>query len=200
MAFHHWRLHAFRSAEVNTRDNTVIVQGHTTGSSWWAEFKKGHRYYLANVKEGLKQPGQWYLDHPTGRLTYIPREGEAPASTSVVVPRLRNLLLLHGDVENRRWVEHLRFHGLTFAHANWSTPPAGQSFPQAEINLGAAVAAMGARHVVIEDCAVRHVGEYAMGFGPGCRDNRISGCELVDSGCGRHQDRQRAAHRDGETP
>ena len=184
IAFHHWAVSRMPIAEVDVQENVVTVRGHTTGNSWWAQFKQGHRYLIENVKESLEQPGQWYLDRPAGRLTYIPREGETPQNTVVVAPRLKNLLLLRGDLANRRWVRHIHFRGLTFAHANWATPPTGHSFPQAEINLGAAVAAMAARNVVFDRCAVRHVGEYAMGFGPGCRNNRVEGCELVDLGAG----------------
>ena len=184
MAFHHWAASRIPIAEVDTNQHIVTVQGHTTGNSNWAQLLKGHRYFVENVKEALTLPGQWYLDRPSGRLTYIPRDGETRLNTTVVAPRVRNLLLLRGDVETEDWVTHIQFKGLTFAHANWSITSAGQSFPQAEINLGAAVAAMGAHHIVIEDCAVRHVGEYAMGFGPGCQHNRISGCELVDLGAG----------------
>lgn len=184
IAFHEWTASRIPIAEVDTVENTVTLAGHTTGTSSWAEFKKDHRFLLENVKEALGQPGQWYLDRPAGRLTYIPREGETPKNTRVVAPRIANLVLFQGDVPARRWVEHVRLEGLTFAHTNWVTPPGGQSFPQAEINLGAAVAAMGARHVAIVDCAVRHVGEYAMGFGPGCRHNLVSNCEMVDLGAG----------------
>ena len=184
IAFHFWAASRIPIDAVDVERSIVAVQGHTTGSSWWAEFKDGHRYFLENVKEALRKPGQWYLDRPTGRLTYIPREGETQENTTVVAPRLRHLLLLRGDVANRKWVQHIHFRGLTFAHANWAITPSGQSFPQAEINMGAAIAAMGARHVTLERCAVRHVGEYAMGFGPGCQHNRVAGCELVDLGAG----------------
>ena len=78
-------------------------------------------------------------------------------------------------------------------------PPEGQAFPQAEINLGAAVAAMATRNVVIEDCAVRHVGEYAVAFGPGCQHNRVENCELVDLGGGGVKIGS-ACRRNGATP
>ena len=78
----------------------------------------------------------------------------------------------------------MQFRGLTFAHTNWNLPPDGQAFPQAEINLGAAIAAVSARNMVLENCAVRQVGEYAIAFGPGCKQNRVEGCELVDMGGG----------------
>jgi hypothetical protein len=184
MAFHSWAASRMPIAEVDTAAKVVRLKGHTTGNSGWAQFQQGHRFFVENVKEALNSPGEWYLDRPTGRLTYIPRDGESAAETEVIAPRLKNLLLLRGDVDDRSWVQHIRFEGLTFAHANWAIPASGQSFPQAEINLGAAVAAMGARNIVIENCAVRHVGEYAMGFGPGCKYNRVIGCEMIDLGAG----------------
>jgi hypothetical protein len=184
IAFHNWATSRLRIASVDAESNVVTLSGNTQGNSSWAQLVKGHRFFAVNVREALGEPGQWYLDRPTGRLTYVPREGERPDRTVVVAPRLERLLLVAGDVEKRRFVEHVVFRGLTFAHTNWYTPPRGQSFPQAEINLGAAVAAMAARHVAFESCAIRHVGEYAIGFGLGCRDNRVEGCELVDLGAG----------------
>ena len=134
--------------------------------------------------EALSEPGEWYLDRESGRLTYLPRPGETLGDAVVVAPRLPHLVLLRGDVTNHEWVQHVFFRGLTFAHTNWTTPLEGQSAPQAEINLGAAITAIGARNVVIENCAVRHTGEYPIAFGPGCRHNRVVGCELVDLAAG----------------
>ena len=196
VAFHFWAASRIPIAEVDSQQHTVTLQGQTTGTSSWAEFKQGHRYFLENVKEALKQPGQWYLDRPTGRLTYIPRDGETVDNTRVIAPRLPHLLLLRGDVAARQWVQHLQFRGLTFAHANWATTPAGQSFPQAEINLGPPWRPWERGTWLCRTAWCAHVGEYAMGFGPGCQHNRVSGCELVDLGW-RHQDRQCVAHRLG---
>jgi hypothetical protein len=184
VAFHQWAASRMPIDSIDSQERIVTFTGRTTGTSAWTEFRQGHRYFVENVKDALTEPGTFYLDRPTGRLTYLPREGETPEKTAVVAPRLRYLLLIQGDVEGRRFVEHVRFRGLTFAHSNWATPPEGQSFPQAEINLGAAVAAVGARHVVLERCAVRHTGEYAVGFGIGCKHNRLEDCELLDLGAG----------------
>jgi hypothetical protein len=81
-------------------------------------------------------------------------------------------------------VEHLRIEGLSFAHGNWTLPPGGQSYPQAEINCGAAVELVDARHVTLRDVAVRHVGRYAVSLGAGCSDCTLERCELVDMGAG----------------
>ena len=184
VAFHQWAASRLRIDTIDPAQRVVTLQGHTPGTSGWTELRQGHRYFVENVKEALGEPGRFYLDRPSGRLTYVPREGEAPENTVVVAPRLPYVLLLRGEVDARRWVQHVTLRGLSLAHTNWATPPEGQSFPQAEINLGAAVMAVGARNVVLENCAVRHTGDYAIGFGAGSKHNRVEGCELVDLGAG----------------
>jgi hypothetical protein len=184
IAFHQWAASRLRVASIDAAGQVVTLQGSTTGTSSWAQFNPGARYFVTNIREALSDPGEWYLDRTTGRLTYVAKAGESIENTSVVAPYLRNLLLFTGDLKQRRWVQHLQLKGLTFAHTNWTTPPEGQSFPQAEINLGAAVAAIATRNVSLEGCAVRHTGEYGIGFGAGCKHNRLEGCELVDLGAG----------------
>ncbi|MBN1441261.1 MAG: right-handed parallel beta-helix repeat-containing protein [Planctomycetes bacterium] len=180
VAFHQWSASRMRIAGIDAEKNSVSFTGHTLSSGWWGKYLKGHRFFVANVAEALDRPGEWYLDRPAGELTYIPREGESPESTEVIAPRLDQLVIVRGDVKERRWVEHIRLQGLTFAHTRWSLPPEGQAFPQADIGLSAAITARGARDVAISGCAVRHTGGYAIAFGSGCRNNRVEDCELVD--------------------
>jgi parallel beta-helix repeat protein len=184
LAFHVWTASRMRIADVNAAARTVRFTGTTRGTSDWAAFRKGNRYFVENVREALGEPGQWYLDRPRGELIYTPRGGEKPETTVVIAPRLPRLISLEGDTAARRWVRHLVFRGLTFAHDNWTLAAEGQSFPQAEVNLGAAVSAVAARNITFDTCAVRHVGGYAMAFGIGCRDNLVDRCELVDLGGG----------------
>ena len=105
-----------------------------TGQSWEV-LAKGHRYLVDNVREALSEPGQWYLDRPLGQLTYISKPGEQPGQAVVIAPRLEQLLVLQGDLTKKRWVQHIQFSGLSFAHTNWTLPPAGQAFPQARASL-----------------------------------------------------------------
>lgn len=175
ISFHDWAASRMRIGSVIPAQRRVVFTGQS-----WEVLAKGHRYLVDNVPEALSEPGQWYLDRPLGRLTYIPKAGEQPDQAEVIAPRLEQVLVLQGDLAGKRWVEHVKFSGLTFAHTNWTLPPAGQSFPQAEIGLNAAIIAIGARHIVFERCAVRHVGGYGMAFGFGSRNNLVESCELVD--------------------
>ena len=184
LGFHQWTASRLRIAEVNAADHVVRFTGPTRGLSDWTGFLKGHRFLAENVREALSDPGQWYLDRPQGELTYIPLPGERPETAVVIAPRLPRLLVLEGNASARQWVEHLVFRGLTFAHDNWTLDPQGQSFPQAEVNVGGSLSAVAARNITFDTCAVRHVGRYAMAFGVGCRNNLIDRCEMVDLGGG----------------
>ncbi len=143
LAFQVWTMARFHIAAVDEAEKTVTFTGTTRGRQAYSKLSTGRRYLVENVKEALDTPGEWYLDRKAGVLTYIPKPGEDPSKTEVVAPRIETLVKLNGDVAAGRWVEHLKFQGLSFAHTNWNTPPEGNSFPQAEVNLGAAIEAVG---------------------------------------------------------
>jgi len=184
LAFHSWSMSRMRIASIDTEKRIVTFTGHTPTQDWWGSFPQGHRFLVENVREALGQPGQWYLDRPAGRLTYLPLPGESPEHTVVIAPRLEQLVLFVGSAAEKKFVQHIELRGLTLAHTNWVLPATGHSFPQAEVDVSAALAAVGARNLVIDRCVVRHTGGYAMAFGTGCRDNRVLNCEMVDLGAG----------------
>ncbi len=162
------------------------------------------RYYVENVFEGLSAPGEWYLDRPAGRLYYVPMPGEDPATAEVYAPRTEHLLTLIGRPEEGRYVEFLRFEGLTFRHAEWRQPTgtgglfddaddalfgrdAGVALaaaPQAACNVPGALYLEGARYCAIDDCTVERVGYYAVELAAGCMGNRVVGNTFHDLGAG----------------
>jgi hypothetical protein len=160
----------------------VTFGGHTGYDTFWASMPAGHRFRAENVGEALGEPGSWYLDRPTGTLTYCPEPGERPETAVVIAPLLDRLVELRGTAEHP--LEHVRFEGLTFAHGNWTRPATGQACPQADVTVGGTIVACHARHVALVDSCVRHVGRYAVEFSTGCRDCTLQRCELVDLGGG----------------
>jgi len=184
MAFHQWSASRLRIGSLDPANRTVQFVWGTGTNAPWMSLAAGHRYYLENVRAAWGQPGAFYLDRRTGTLWYRPRPGEMPEDADVVAPRLETLLALAGDAGAGRFVEHVRFEGLSFAHSNWICPEPGQAFSQAEAGLGAAIVCLGARQVSFRGCAVRHTGAYGVAFGPGCRDCSLAECELVDLGGG----------------
>jgi hypothetical protein len=183
LAFHSWSMSRLPIKSVDAQAGVVSFFGTSPSKSYWGIFKKGNRYLVENVKEALGTPGQWYLDRPRGELIYLPRPGETPENTVAIAPRLERLLVIAGD-PGGAVVRDVRIEGLTFAHAAWPIPRPGQAMPQAEINLDGAISATHARQIVLKNCAVRHVGAYAMAWGDGCHDNLVESCEMIDLGAG----------------
>lgn len=175
--FHCWSTSRLRLQSVAGREVT------TTGPTF-RNLSRGTRYLVENVKEALGQPGEWYLDRPTGTLTYLPLPGETPENSAVVAPLLNRVLELRGDPALKAWVHDLAFKGLTFAHPNWVTPPKGHCVNQAEVSLEAGVVARGARDCAFEDCAFTHTGAYALELGQACKRCRVERCAFTDLGGG----------------
>ncbi len=156
------------------------------------------RYYIDNLAEALTDPGEWYVERSTGRLTYLPLDGENLATTHITIPLVTRFIDVLGHAYNRgpgdigdphgaRPVENLVFTGLTFRHADWYQPssemlphdreaklgitdiPLG-SAPQSAAHVPAVINFNWARGCRFEANTVEHTGFTALEFGPGCRD------------------------------
>lgn len=146
--------------------------------------KRNARYRLENVRAGLLQGGQWYLDRRAAKVYYLPRPGETPANTEIRAPRLVQLVTAIGDVAQSRCIENLRFTGLTFEHTdvdffkhlgthNWS-PCTGPGVVYFE----------GVRNSAIEDCEFREIGEYGVELAQGSSGITVAGNRFTELGCG----------------
>ncbi len=161
------------------------------------------KYYLDNVFEGLSEPGEWYLDRQAGKLYYLPMPGETMESTQVIAPRTIQFIKVRGDPEAGQWVEHLRFVGLGFEHADWTQPRAGwddgdiqddspisadsidyATTAQAALHVPGVISLRGARYCAFENCSIQHIGWYGVEIGRGCQSIHLEGCTLNDLGAG----------------
>jgi hypothetical protein len=143
------------------------------------------RYYIENAPDALDQPGEWYLDPSSGRLTYWPLPGQDLARADVVAPQLASeLVRFEGDFAARRPVRHVVLRGLTLAHTDWEMGPDGHSDIQAAVGIRGDVLAEGAVECRIEDCTLAHLGGYALEIGRGCQRMTIVGNEIYDIGGG----------------
>lgn len=182
VALHMWSSSRLFIDRVDTEKNIVEF----TGMPTFAIDQVGAHapYYVENVQEALSEPGQWYLDRGTGVLTYLPLDGEELRDARLVAPFLSRVVVLEGDCDAGRFVNHLEFRGLTFSHNESELPPQGYGGSQAQPDLPAAIEAVGARNCAFVRCTVAQTGNYGIGLGIGCHDNRIEGCRLYDLGGG----------------
>ena len=163
--------------------------------------EKGDLYYAEGAFEFLDEPGEWYLDDPTGTLYYMPRPGEQLAKVQAIAPMLVQVMRFEGRPQAGQFVERVALHGLTLAHTEWCFPegfhsgkdkpiispgakPEAGGFSQAAAGVPGAVWGEGARDCIFEDCRFSNLGNYGLELTRGCQGNRILRCEFSDLGAG----------------
>jgi hypothetical protein len=158
--FEAWNVSHMRISSVNTSTRRITTTKSLTQNGY-SGFIPGHHFLLANVKEALKQAGQFYLDRPTGTLTYIPQSGEVLSSSTIIGPNLQQIL-------KTSQLSYVTFQGLTFAHSDWPIPTAGYVGTQADSTTPATISLSNSTGVVFEGDTIAHTGAYGIEFqGPG---------------------------------
>lgn len=195
MVLHYWVEERMPIAQFDPATHTVVSSRRSIFALKDDARRRYAKYYVENVFEALCEPGEWYLDRSTGKVYYVPMPGETPQTVEVYAPRVEQLLLLQGAPDEHRYVEYLRFQGLTFRHADWRQPSGGgekfgrpgidfAAAPQAAFHVPGVIRLEGARYCAIEDCVIEHVGWYGVELADGCQGNRLVGNSIHDLGAG----------------
>jgi len=67
-------------------------------------------YVIWNTREGMTQPGQWYLDRTAGRLVYWPLEDEDMASIKIIAPKIEHIIRIAGEPSKK--AENITIRGI----------------------------------------------------------------------------------------
>lgn len=128
---------------------------HLPPDGYTDDIRLGNRYFIEGVRDALDAPNEWYLDREKGELLYL-SEGDTPPAEPAVLARLDRLIVLKGEPEHNRWVQHLRFEGFTFMDTNY-TLTTNYYMP-----ADAVIWMSGARDCVVSGCTFRWTGGYAL--------------------------------------
>ncbi len=182
VVFHAWETGAYRIDNLDEANQVVTFK--KPGVWPFEQWGKEQRYYVENIREGLDQPGEWYLDRAAGKVYYMPLPGETPESVEIIAPVLNHLLVIDGKPEEGKFVDFVTIDGLTFAHTEFTIAADGHYDSQAAVSVTNAVQWRGARHCAFRNNTVAHVGGYGMGLVDGCYDNLVQRNEIHDLGAG----------------
>ncbi len=181
VALHKWCITRRFLSEIDPKANAIVTVGEQLpGYSGWPA---NTQFYLENCRPALDSPGEWFLGRE-GTLFYMPLPGQDMTKAQVVAPVAPKLLVIQGQPEQGKFVEHLTIKGLSFQHSSFPLPAHGYAPYQAAYTTEAAVMADGARNVAIIDCEILHMGDYGVWFRRGCRNCRLERCCLADLGSG----------------
>jgi hypothetical protein len=150
-------------------------------------------YVVWNVREGMKQPGQWYLDRDAGKVVYWPLPGEDMSKAHVVAPRVETIIELKG--QKSKPLRHITLRSLTlsatttpckaggfgavgYRGALQSAWGEGIRIQDVEITntAGHAIQEWGTRDLLVENCHLHHLGAGGCRAGEGTgriENNRI---------------------------
>ena len=96
--FHMWSESLVALAANDTKTHTLRFK--TKANSPPGSFRV-KRYIVYNVREGLKRPGQWYLDRTAGKVVYWPLPGQEMSKTRVFAPAVQKLIAAHFSKRKR---------------------------------------------------------------------------------------------------
>lgn len=181
LAYHNWDNTRRFLDRIDVDGNAIVTSG--GGMKSWNPWRRNTHFVLENFQQALDAPGEWFLARD-GTLTYRPRPGEDLARAQVVAPVADRFLVIQGDPVHGHFVEHVTLRGLAFRYGQWLTPPEGFEPAQAAAPIEAAVQADGARHVILDDCEIGHIGIYGVWFRKGCEDCVVRHCLIHDFGAG----------------
>jgi parallel beta-helix repeat protein len=168
-----------RSVDVSA--NVALLPGGPR--DYWMD-EPDARYWVENVPDALDLPGEWYLDRTSGLLSFLAPAGVDPNRAEVVAPRLRELVVLEGDVSKGLAVSDVTFAGLSFSDSDYDMPAEGMISPQSAVPVRGAVRATHAVNCRLEDCTLRNLAGYALDLGRGAQGWRVVGNTLSDIGGG----------------
>ncbi|MHC4443035.1 MAG: NosD domain-containing protein [Planctomycetota bacterium] len=113
-----WKVHHVPIASIDEKNQTVKLAHPIDYPIVPSIGSKYGRYYVENVLAALDRPGEWCLNYQTGVLSYWPDEDVDLTRDQVHYPRTKDLLLLRGNAEAGKYVEHVTIKGLTFRHSS----------------------------------------------------------------------------------
>ncbi|MDD4870038.1 MAG: right-handed parallel beta-helix repeat-containing protein [Kiritimatiellae bacterium] len=141
-------------------------------------------YVVWNIREGMKTPGQWYLDRDTGRIVYWPLPGEDMEKVLVVAPCVETIIEMQG--QKQKPVRNVTLRSLTLSTTTTPCKPGsfgasayrgavqfngGEGIRIIDVEItniaGNAIRESGSRDVFIENCHIHHIGAGACRLGEG---------------------------------
>lgn len=129
--------------------------------------RSGNRFFIANVREALDSPNEWYLNKSKGELVYWAAAPNFPNDVQVIAPAMDRLFVLQGDRDRQSYIEHLHFQGITFQDTDYTLANDYYKPTDAAIWLSTA------RSCAIEDCTFTCLGGHGIKLDCSSYENQI---------------------------
>ena len=180
--FHYWDDERLSIASIDESTRTITFTTTTGKALQESGTGKGAAYYLDNVYESLgKNPGEVYADRETGKLYYIPREGETIDNFTLYASDFDELLFIAG-IDGTEESPAVVFENIAFVGSDWKTT-ARQS-GQAANDIRAAINIRMSSYITFRNCTFAHIGNNAICLHNALEHITFDHCVLRDIGGG----------------
>lgn len=147
--YHMWDDSMVGVSAIDTESHTLTFSsptGHPAGAF-------GVKTYVVwNTREGMSEPGQWYLDRTAGKVVYWPLTGEDMSEAKVIAPVVESIVRVQGS--RGKPVRNVTLRGLTLAAT--TTPLTAGGFGAGRFDGALSIA--NAEDCTFGDLEVRHAG------------------------------------------
>lgn len=177
--FHYWNDDRLEIDRIDTEANKIYTK--TQAGIAFVNYGKGAPYYLDNVYEMLKEPGQFYVDKQTNKLLYIPTENDTIDNFTLYASNIDVIMTvdgMHGSEE----VPGASFTNIGFIGSDWKSTNRGSG--QAASDIHGAVRVNDASYVQFDHCTFSHIGDYALEVQEAVSYMTVSHCNFTDLGAG----------------
>ena len=179
-------MHTSRWGGYHYRITGKDAEGNVTYEGGWQNNRQMgmHKDFrmVENIFEELDAPSEWFHDHTTSTLYFLPEPGTNLATAKVEVVRLRHLLEFAGTLEKP--VKHITLRGFTVRHAARTFMDCREPLLRSDwaIYRGGAFLLTGTEDIDIRDCEFDQVGGNAIFVNNYNRRVLIKGCHIHDTG------------------
>ena len=134
------------------------------------------KYIVWNVREGMTQPGQWYLDRSKGKLVYWPLPTEKISKVEAIVPTIERIIRIQGTKDKP--AKNITLRGIALSVT--TTPITAGGFGAGKFD--GAVALRSVQNCHLEDLEISNVSGYAIKASES--NLRVEKCHIHHTGAG----------------
>jgi len=135
------------------------------------------KYVIWNIREGMTEPGQWYLDRTNGKVVYWPRPDEDMSKADVLAPTMETIITIAGS--EKALAKRIGIRGLTLSITN--TPLKAGGFGAGR--FAGAVTVTSAEGCRLTGLKIVNVGGQAVKSWK-CNGLRVENCDAHQIGAG----------------
>lgn len=157
------------------KDETLLIKaydeatGHLTfNKAPTMRINKNDRFFLQNIFEMLRKPGQWYLDKAEGILYVVPEANDTPESYTVWGSTIETMISIDG-------VDGISFENILFRANGFYYLPE-REFSQAAYDVKSCISYKNAKNFHIKSCEFRDIAACSVFLGSNVQNASVESC------------------------